>query len=466
MKRKIIRLVSVCLLLTTQIFGQTATKLNSAEVFGYAQKIAAAANNQIWNEFDARNYIRLKNDSNNGGYISFSTAPDSQGEQVFSWTVIDDYFQNHSLEDNLSITFHEAFHAFERDPKREGAKWGAENSMLIFEYQESSARANALFNIESKILQSALESKNKSDLIKKVGQFLAIRRLRQSELDSRFIEFEKRAELNEGLAEYAGTKAVVVAINPVKQNQIPISFSESSAAAFLSKKYEKLGSITKIGRNIRLKFYYTGSAQGFLLDRLMPDWKTKVQMEGKSLQDLLEASIKNLPTEKAVETILRRNGYENILSEEEKSVAQRKADNQSLLEKTLDQKGRKYTIDFSALAKSAGIRNFDPMNVTMVMPKTRVHTRHVLFGGESFTADFSQSVVEDLENKRYTTVLPENENESITVDGSAIDPKNAAELQFGKSLVIDSRNFKFETAGKGNIKISGEEIVIRLADKK
>lgn len=458
-----VRLVFVCLLLAAGIFGQTTEKLNSARIFGYAERISESAKNQIWNEFDARNYMRAKNDSG-GGYIFFSTAPDSQDNQVFFWKVVDDYFQNHTLEENLSITFHEAFHAFQRDPKRAGAKWGAENSLLVFEYQESSARNNALFSIESRILRLALESKNKREFIKKVREFLAVRKLRQSELEPRFVEFEKGAELNEGLAEYAGTKAIVIGMEAAKQRQISVSFTEPNTDAFLKKKYEKLGSITKIGRNIRLKFYYVGSAQSFLLDRLMPDWKTKVQMEGKALQDLLETIVGKLPTEKEVETILRQNGYENILSEEEKLVAQRKAENQSLLEKTLNQKGRKYTIDYSALSQPGGIRSFDPMNVTVVTPKIRIHTRQARFGsGDSFTAEFSQPVVEDLDKKRYTTVISENENESITVDGVAVDLTQSLEKRFSQSLKLNSANFKLE-AKSGLIKISGREVIIKLTD--
>lgn len=464
MKRKSVQLLFVCLFFTMQMFAQKPLKLNSAQVFGDAEKVAESAKNQIWNEFDARKYIRAKTGAD-GGYISFSSAPDDSGDQVFFWKVDDAYFENHTLEENLSITFHEAFHAFERDPKRAGVKWGAENSLLVFEYQESSARNNALFSIEAKILQAALESKNQSELINKVREFLTIRGLRQSELAPRFAEFEKGAELNEGLAEYAGTKAVLAGMRAAEKKQISVSFNESDDKSFLRKKYETLASITKIGRNIRLKFYYTGSAQAFLLDRLMPDWKTKVQMEGKSLQDLLEISVGKMTEEKSVESILRLSNYENILSEEEKSVAVRKAENQSLLEKTLNRKGRKYIIDFSALDKPVGIQNFDPMNVTMIEPQLRVHTRHVKFGGENFTADFSQPVVEDLKNKRYTTVIPVSENEIVIADGAAIDLNKPAEIQFSKSLSVTSQNFSFSSAVAGTIKISGDAVVILLTRK-
>lgn len=465
MKRTSVRLLFVCLLLTAGIFSQTPpSKYKSKEIYDFSRQIQESAQNQIWNEFDFRNYTRLKNDADGGGNVSFSTAPDGSGDQIFFWKVVDDYFENHSLEENLSITFHEAFHAFQRDPKRAGAKWGAENSLLVFEYQESSARANALFSIESRILQAALESNSNSELKKKVGQFLAIRRLRQSEIEPRFVQFEKGAELNEGLAEYAGTKAVLVGMSAAGRKQISVPFTETNATAFLKKKYEKLASITKIGRNIRLKFYYTGSAQGLLLDRLMPDWKTKVQAEGKSLQNLLEENVGKLPEEKAVGKILRQHNYEYILSEEEKAVAQRKADNQALLEKTLNQPGRKYTIDYSALSKPGGIRNFDPMNVTMVNPKIRVHTRSVKFAaGDFFNADFAQPVVEDLGEKRYTTIVPESENETVIVDGSISGLKQPLEKRFSQSLKINSANFKLE-AKSGFIKISGREVVIKLSD--
>lgn len=461
MTNKIVITISVCLLIVFQAFAQTTTKYKSSEIYDFSQKIDETAKDIIWAGFNFRDYSRLGNEAGSS-FIYFSTEPDNKNDENFFWRLVDDYFLNHSLEENLSINFHEAFHAFQSDPKRKGKKWGAENAMLIFEYQESSARNNALFRIESQLLRSALEVKNKTDLKQKVRQFLAVRRLRQSELEPRFAEFEKGAELNEGMAEYAGTKAVVAGIEAVKEKKISIPFENPDTGEFLSQKYKTLGWITKIGNNIRRKFYYTGSAQGFLLDRLMPDWKTKVQMEGTPVQDLLEISIEKTAPRKEIENILSKYGYERILNEEEKAVTQRKADNQALLEKTLSQKGRKYIIDYSASAKSTGIRNFDPMNVTMISPKMRIHTRSVTFTGtDSFTASFSQPVIEDLENRRYTMVMPENESVKIIVDGIEIDLSKTGKTEFSKSLMITSKNFKFE-AFRGKIEIENGEIIINL----
>ena len=454
-------LLTICFLTGSVDFAHSAGKYKSGEIYDFGRQMQKIAEDKIWPGFDFRSYTRVGNDSGNG-YISFSSEPNNH--ESFFWKLLDDYFLNHTLEENLTITFHEAFHAFQRDPKRRGAKWGAENAMLVFEYQESSARNNALFSIESRILRLARQTRNKKDLAERVRQFLVVRRLRQSEIEPRFIEFEKRAELNEGLAEYAGTKAVALGMEAARQKLISVPFTETDVETYLSKKFQPLDAITKVGQNIRRKFYYTGSAQAFLLDHLMPDWKVKVQMEGKSLQELLE-SVGKVSPPKEGDVFLRKYGYDKILAEEEKAVAQRKAANQALLEKTLNQKGRKFVIDYSALTKPAGVRNFDPMNVTMVTPQIRIHTRSVTFAGEnSFAATFSLPVVEDLASRRYTTIVPENQNEAILVDGVAVDLTRPLERQFSKSLTVNSANFKLE-AERGFIKISSEEINIRLTDK-
>jgi hypothetical protein len=40
------------------------------------------------------------------------------------------------------------------------------------------------------------------------------------------------------------------------------------------------------------RFYYSGLAQAALLDRLAPDWKTKIMMDDVFLEDLLKDAVK------------------------------------------------------------------------------------------------------------------------------------------------------------------------------
>jgi hypothetical protein len=456
-------LIVVLFLVSNTVSAQNSAKYSSQNIFSYTKQISELSGGEIWTGFQPLDFMELKEESGSH-LVKFSIEP-NKPESNYFMILSDEYFSNHTLEENLSITFHEAFHAFERDPKRAGMKWKYENAMLIFEYQETSARHNALFNIESKILHDALKIENKRKLKQQVREFLLIRNYRQNDLDRKFVEFEKGAEHNEGLAEYAGVKGVLMGIKLANAKKLNLSFENSDKINYLIQKYNTLKFINQLGSNVRRKFYYTGSAQGFLLDRLMPNWKTEVQMNGKSIQDLLEKSIllKNTQ-ENEISKILKNYNYENILVEEVKAVEQRKSDKLALLEKTLNEKGRKVTIDFSGLDRSNNIKWFDPMNVTIVKPNVRVHTREVTFElGEIFTAQFSQPVVEDLNDKKYISVVPEDKNLEIKLNGQNVDLSKDQEIKFNEKLEITSENLKFE-ANKGSIKINNNEIFINLSD--
>ncbi len=70
--------------------------------------------------------------------------------QVFM-RVGDEYMRKHSTADNLQLAFHEAFHGFRRDPKRGGAPWRTENSLVLFRYAAIPTRNFADFCVESRL---------------------------------------------------------------------------------------------------------------------------------------------------------------------------------------------------------------------------------------------------------------------------------------------------------------------------
>lgn len=454
-------LLAIIFLISSNISVKASDKFTSQDIYSYANEISKVSKEKIWNGFEALDFAVLK-ETDKTSQIHFSPEPNNPESFVFM-RLSDEYFANHTLEENLTITFHEAFHAFQRSPKRSGKKWGYENAILIFEYQESSARNNALFSIESKILLSALQTKNKKQLKEKVRQFLTVRSFRQNELDKRFVEFEKGAEQNEGMAEYAGTKAVLLGMEKAKSKKINVPFENLDKQIFLDKKFYLLNLINDIGKNVRIKFYYTGSAQGLLLDRLMPNWKTEVQMNGKAIQNLLQDSIPKKALKKnEINEILKNYKYESVLKKEEESVAERNAENLALLEKTLNLKGKKIMIDFSVVNNINNIKFFDPMNVTMVKPNVRVHTRKVTFAhNELFTAEFSQPVVEDLPNKKYISIIPQNDTFKITVDGEEVDLSKGSESKLNGELKIMSENLKLEVK-RGSIKFGDKELIIKI----
>lgn len=455
----------VFLALCLNVSSQEAQVMRTAEqISKYSSQIAAITKDEIWPGFDLVKYIRLEQQAG-VTRMRFTNEPNNPTASIFM-VLGDDYYLQHTLEEDLELTFHEAFHGFERDPNRPGVKWRTENSLLVAEYPITSARANALFNIEARILFSALQAADKNALKAKARQFIAVRKLRQGELEPRFVDFEKGAESNEGLAEYAGVKAVVAAMEATKRNRIFIPFQNLDGRTYLIQKFDKLKNINAAGRNARLRFYYTGSAQGLLLDRLVSDWKRKVQVGGTPLQDLVEKATENQTASKptSLESILREYGYQTILKEEQEAASKKEAERQALLDSVLNQQGRRYVIDVSALEKMGGMRGFDPMNVTMIKQK-RIHMKMLKVGDAGvYLAEFSQPVVEDSETRQYTTISKDPKPE-ILVDGAPLDPAKSAEERFEKKMTIRTTGFIFE-AYTGVVTITEREILVRLAPRK
>ncbi len=445
-----IKRILTSFILAAFLFGTTPAQTPSGVIFRLAAELSKGSQQAIWPDFNAIEFSSLEE-----GAIRFSPEPDNPEAQVFM-RLSDAYFNSHALEENIAITFHEAFHGFERSPKRSGGKWGSENAMLVFEYEAASPRNNALFAVESRLLQRALMAEDEGVMKKAAADFLSVRRTRQRELDPRFVEFEKGAELNEGLAEYAGTKAVLEAFRAGTAKSGNLRFKSSSAEEYFTEKYAMLEQINRIGSNVRRKFYYTGSAQAFLLDRLMPgQWKNRIQMDGATVQDLLAESVDES------RGVLADMGYEGLLEIEKKEAENRAAANRKLLSDTLSAPGLSLTVDYSALGGLVYIRQFDPMNVTMIDETLRVHTRTVNFGSEGlFAAEFNRPVVEDLKQRRYAAVIPGEVK--IEAGGKAIDPGVAQSVEFSDGLKISAEGVEM-TVKKGWLAIGQRGLVVTIA---
>ncbi|HJQ68846.1 MAG TPA: hypothetical protein VKA70_07730 [Blastocatellia bacterium] len=449
----------ICSALFLNVFAQATTERKAVELLGYASEIAAAAGDEIWPGFDARRYSFVMTGADADEYtIGFG----GQSKEPARKAMMSFDMRRYDLEDAVSLIFHEAFHVFERDAARSGAKWRAENSMLVSEYPETSARNSALFNVESQILHSALLSADKAEAKRKAREFIAVRRMRQGELEVRFVEFEKGLESNEGLAEYAGVKAVSAAIEAASQKRAAMPFKKIDKSGYLADRFERLRRITRVGRNSRLRFYDTGAAQALLLDRLMPGWKARVQATAVAVQDLVEEAAGDAsPASKQIaESALRQYGYEDVLKSEREVADRKMAERRALLDSVLNSQGRRYVIDVSALGRMGDLVSFDPMNVTMIDNQTRVHTRMLSVGREgSFKATFEQPVVEDIAGRKYVTISKADQNE-IVVDGAPLDAASPIEKEF-QTIRITTPGFKFE-ASSGVVVVNGQTVTVRV----
>ncbi len=418
--------------------------------------LAEATKDRIWPGFDAPRYVREAADVHSGDILRFSSDLSVAEPQVFM-TVGADYVGKHSGEENLALLFHEAFHAFEGDARRRGSKWGAEDASLLFEYSDSTPRNDALFSIECRHLLAALEEGEAEGKRAGARRFLAVRRLRQGELEPRFVEFEKGLESNEGLAEYAGFRAVALAADLVLEGRLSLPIVRRSGEAFLAETLRPLGEVGETGKNPRRRFYFTGAAQGFLLDRLMPDWKGKVQDGGAAVQDLLAEAVGPVEVEKASAAALEEAGYEKALASATEATGRRKEAARSLRDSVLGRGGLKIVVE----APGGGfLRSFDPMNVVLVEGGVRVHTRMLQVGGPSnLKASFERASVQESKEGRYTTVLDPTETAAVTVGARSLDLSKPGEHRGGR-VTVEGPGLRVE-ADAGLVRVEKGRVVVR-----
>ncbi len=451
-----VRTIAALSLLQAQSAPATLTV---QEVHRHFLAVAEATKDGVWPGFDAPRYVIVAADAASGDSLRFSSDPSVADPQVFM-TVGADYVAKHSAEDNLALLFHEAFHAFEGDARRPGARWGAENASLLFEYSDSTPRNDALFSIESRLLLGALEAGEVEGKRAGVRRFLAVRRLRQGELESRFVEFEKGLESNEGLAEYAGFRAVALAADLVSEGRLSLPLERRAGEAFLAEALRPLGAIGETGKNPRRRFYFTGAAQGFLLDRLAPDWKRKVQHEGASVQHLL-AEAASGEVEEASAAALEEAGYAKALTAATEATARRKDAARALRDSVLGKGGLRIVVE----APGGGfLRSFDPMNVVLVEEGVRVHTRMLQIGGPAnLGAFFERALVQETKEGRYTTVLEATESATVSVEGRGIDLSKPGEHRGGR-VVVEGPGLRVE-ADAGLVRVEKDRVVVRAGEK-
>ncbi|MFQ5592742.1 MAG: hypothetical protein ACE5HA_01200 [Anaerolineae bacterium] len=125
------------------------------------------------------------------------------------------------------------------------------------------------------------------------GQFLAQRNRRRNEqgLEPALTNYERRLEWLEGLAKYVELAIWREASSTPGYEPLPAMLADpyfKSYATFDQHWSQEMGQMKRQAtRDGEVRFYYTGMAQGVLLDRLMPDWKTRILVEDVWLEDLL-----------------------------------------------------------------------------------------------------------------------------------------------------------------------------------
>jgi hypothetical protein len=193
---------------------------------------------------------------------------------------------------------HESFHAFEgmSYPTRLAASetmFQENNDRYMWEDQGFRQR----WQTELNLLADAVQAVSEAEALDLARQFLAQRQQRRAEfnMDADLIALESLKEWEEGLAKY--TELSIWRLAAVSPDYRPLDVMENDTGF---KRYTTAGQrwsqeIQQIRRMANDqgdgRFYYSGLAQAAILDRLMPDWRTKVMTEDVFLEDLLQAAV-------------------------------------------------------------------------------------------------------------------------------------------------------------------------------
>lgn len=196
----------------------------------------------------------------------------------------------------ISVAAHESFHAWQGSSAQEKFA-AAENAAQWDEfYPWDNPALTADWKGELEYLAEMLRDDDPAALPAQARQFLQLRSARRqtAQLSPELIAYEQRREWLEGLARYAELEIW-------RQGGLP-GYEPLPATSSLSEFGLYQGFETRWRQELdqmpRMfddpgdgRFYYSGMALAYLLDRLLPDWKEKAFNDGVWLETLLDEAI-------------------------------------------------------------------------------------------------------------------------------------------------------------------------------
>ena len=349
----------------------------------------------------------------------------------------------------IVLLVHEAGHAYQkRAPDGGVPRWPVERADLVASYPVELATNNAWGQIEGVLLAEALRTKDSTSRNRAIVDFLILRAERHRSLPEAFHAFENHAELNEGLAEYFGRNTVTLASELDEATSDPLDRSElgleGSAFADLCTRLER---VNVLGQGAaRDRFYWTGSAQAFLLDRVREGWKHEVEAEtGATLAGLLETTVTLEQLDDAaraarLEVIADRFGFARRLERERGFAEALAAQRKRAIAEAWGAPGVRLIVDLSAAGGAQDVRFFDPMNLTTLEHGVRLHSRMVTLGFRGGEARFERAVLQDLGQQCLVTTL-EEPIDWVEESGLVAGLRSVGVVLEGRATVLDEGEF-------------------------
>lgn len=200
----------------------------------------------------------------------------------------------------ISLIAHECFHAYQGRLATEKLA-AAENANIQYEsqYPWENEVLQADWKTELELLVDALGMTDPDQRLELVRHFLEVRAARRTSagLSPELLAYEKKREWLEGLARYAELE-----IWRLASTNGYVAIPETSDLPrfenylrFDRRWNNELAQIPRMaGDPGDGRFYYSGMAQAYLLDWLMPEWKATAFDENIWLDDLLQSVVQGL----------------------------------------------------------------------------------------------------------------------------------------------------------------------------
>jgi hypothetical protein len=356
-----------------------------------------------------------------------------------------------SVADLIGLTAHEAFHVFQGVAARDGRRFGTgENSFLVSSYPVFDAANEAAMALEGRLLGAAIAQRDTARRRELLREFVAVRETRQRRLQGTFATFEQLCELNEGLAEYALVRTLMLYGAPGRQ------LVDKSTAA--------LDSLTRnVAQSIRLRFYVTGPAQGRLLDQLEgPRWKTRLLAENLTLQDAIALASGARDAERAVaQKAEAAFGMPALRAQADSGVSRLQTIRRAQADSLLALPGVQLTITLDSLPpRRLGFCMIDPQNLLQADEGVLLHTRAVrLCAGAAFDASFTTAVIQDNRGGSVRAVIGAADSVRVTSAGKPVTLTDGQRIETA-DLQIQTPALTLRAA-RAELELRGTRLTIR-----
>jgi hypothetical protein len=372
-----------------------------------------------------------------------------------------------STEKAVQLLFHESYHVYQEKIGLHGP-----NENLSQAYPRDQARVKALRTLEGRLLFDALqEGKPARDILLAL---LGARSERAGLLEPRFAEFESQMEMHEGLADYTGWKALLLAAG-MKDYRAALDESESfhryqGVNQELSPYLLVLKFVGVRDRiPLRTSFYHTGCGYAMLLDKVEPDWKAGFVSNPRPLHELVSEAVgAGAADEKerrdALEKAKAKYKFSDLVKTEEAYATERKAELTRLRDSVEANPEGLLVIDAYSLKSASVEKSWDPneevaLSEVEVFQKRHLHTR--LPG--LFDLDFAGPVIWRTEDMVFLSPLAGDW--TIRVDGQPISiplPDDSPLLLFGKRVEIRAGHASLTFEPEAELEVSRKEKAIQV----